>query len=185
VEPCLFLLVCEVFRIISKLIFTNFTPLFGKALQFLYLCLHKVKMWNIYHADCESGIDLSPSRLWIVKNKRVQRTQRILHKPRLDHHPQQWRTQKIFMGCSFVFGLRCLRRHNLTSYSCFQTNVLAKFVYIICIYSSTRAAFILCVTAVNINYQRFKLNIRRKYTQRYDTAVRNCKNFRLLIITAD
>jgi len=29
---------------------------------------------------------------------------------------------------SFVFGVRCLWRHNMTSYSCFQTNVLAKFV---------------------------------------------------------
>jgi len=27
----------------------------------------------------------------------------------------------------FVFGVRCLWRHNLTSHSCFQTNVLAKF----------------------------------------------------------
>jgi len=29
---------------------------------------------------------------------------------------------------SFVFGVRCLWRHNLTSCSCIQTNVLAKFV---------------------------------------------------------
>ena len=29
---------------------------------------------------------------------------------------------------SFAFGVRCLWRHNLTSYSCFQTNVVAKFV---------------------------------------------------------
>jgi len=28
----------------------------------------------------------------------------------------------------FVFGVRCLWRHKLTSYSYFQTNVLAKFV---------------------------------------------------------
>jgi len=28
---------------------------------------------------------------------------------------------------SFVFGVRGLWRHNLTSFSCFQTNVLAKF----------------------------------------------------------
>ena len=38
------------------------------------------------------------------------------------------------MWWSFVFGVRCLRRHNLTSYSCFQTNVLAKFVDIIYIF---------------------------------------------------
>jgi len=29
---------------------------------------------------------------------------------------------------SFACGVRLLWRHNLTSYSCFQTNVLAKFV---------------------------------------------------------
>ena len=52
---------------------------------------------------------------------------------------EQWRTQKIFMGggwfrvvwWSFVFGVRCLWRHNLTSCPCFQSNVLAKFVDII------------------------------------------------------
>jgi len=32
------------------------------------------------------------------------------------------------------FGVRFLWRHNLTSFSCFQTNVLAKFVDIICIF---------------------------------------------------
>ena len=32
----------------------------------------------------------------------------------------------------FVFGVRCLWRHNLTSFTCFQTNVLATFVDIIC-----------------------------------------------------
>ena len=35
---------------------------------------------------------------------------------------------------SFVFGLRCLWRHNLTSIPCFQTNILAKFVDIVCIF---------------------------------------------------
>jgi len=52
------------------------------------------------------------------------------------YSPDQWRTQKILMGgfwfsviwWSFVFGVRCLWRHNLTSFPCFQTNVLAKFV---------------------------------------------------------
>jgi len=35
---------------------------------------------------------------------------------------------------SFLFAVRCLWRHNLTSYSCFQSNVLAKFLDIICIF---------------------------------------------------
>jgi len=54
----------------------------------------------------------------------------------------QLRTQKIFMRgvwfrvlwWSFVFGVRCLWRHNLTSFPCFQTHVLAKFVDIKCIF---------------------------------------------------
>ena len=59
---------------------------------------------------------------------------------------KQWRTQKIFMGVSFngiwwsfAFGVRCLRRHNWTSYYCFQTNVLAKFVDILCIFFYTHS----------------------------------------------
>ena len=48
------------------------------------------------------------------------------------------------------------------------------------IYSSTRTLLILCVTALNINHQRFK-NLGGKYTQRYDTAVHNCKNIRLRV----
>ena len=39
----------------------------------------------------------------------------------------------------FAFGACCLSRHNLTSYSCFQTNVLAKFDDIRCIFFSTHS----------------------------------------------
>jgi len=38
------------------------------------------------------------------------------------------------MWWSFAFGVRCLWRHNLTTYSCFQTNVLAKFVDKVCFF---------------------------------------------------
>jgi len=41
--------------------------------------------------------------------------------------------------------------HNLTSHSCFQTNLLAKFVDIICIFFYIHS-LILCVIALNINY---------------------------------
>ena len=44
----------------------------------------------------------------------------------------RWR--KEFARWSFVFGVRCLWRHNLTLFPCFQTNVLAKFVDIKCIF---------------------------------------------------
>jgi len=40
---------------------------------------------------------------------------------------------------SFVFGVPCLWRHNLTSYSCFQTNVFAKFVDTICMFFYTHS----------------------------------------------
>jgi len=40
-----------------------------------------------------------------------------------------------------------------------------------------------CVVALNINYQHSKLAIAEKQTQRYDTAVHNCKNIRLCIKT--
>jgi len=63
----------------------------------------------------------------------------------------QWRTQKISMGVSFsgiwwsfAFGVRCLWRHNLTSCSCFQTNVLAKFVDVIPIFFCTHCPYFMC-----------------------------------------
>ena len=69
------------------------------------------------------------------------RAVKILHtraKPVKYNIRNQWRTQKIFRGFSrsgiwfsFVFGVRCFWRHYLASYSCFQTNILAKSVDII------------------------------------------------------
>ena len=44
----------------------------------------------------------------------------------------------------FVFGVHCLWRHNLTSFSCFQTNVLAKFVDIICIFFYIHSPYYIC-----------------------------------------
>jgi len=62
---------------------------------------------------------------------------------------EQWRTQKLFVVMvsisgiwwTFVFGVRCFWRHNLTSHSCFQTNVLAKLVDIICIFFYTHSPY--------------------------------------------
>jgi len=45
---------------------------------------------------------------------------------------------------SFVFGLRCLWRHNLTSFPRFQTNVLAKFVDIIMHIFYIHSPFFMC-----------------------------------------
>jgi len=45
---------------------------------------------------------------------------------------------------TFVFGVRCLWRQNLTSYSCFQTNILAKFVDIIRIFFDTHYPHFMC-----------------------------------------
>jgi len=45
-------------------------------------------------------------------------------------YPESFHGGLSFSGIwwPFVFGVRCLWRPNLTSYLCFQTNVLAKFV---------------------------------------------------------
>jgi len=45
---------------------------------------------------------------------------------------------------SFVFGVRCLWRHKLTSFPCFQTNVLAKFVDIKCIFLHIHSLYFIC-----------------------------------------
>jgi len=45
---------------------------------------------------------------------------------------------------SFVFGVRCLWCHNLTSYLCFQTNVFAKFVDPICIFFYMHSPCFMC-----------------------------------------
>jgi len=71
----------------------------------------------------------------------------------------------------FVFGVRCLWRHNFTSYSCFQINVLANLLTHYA-YSSTRTLLILCVIALNINYQRSK---GVKHTHHYIRVIYNCK----------
>ena len=44
----------------------------------------------------------------------------------------------------FVFGVWCLWHHNLTSFPCFQTNVLAKFVDIICIFFYIHSPYFIC-----------------------------------------
>jgi len=45
---------------------------------------------------------------------------------------------------SFLFRFRCLWRHKLTSSSCFQTNVLAKFVDTICVFFYTHSPYFMC-----------------------------------------
>jgi len=79
---------------------------------------------------------------------------------------------------SFVFGVRCLWRHNLTSFPCFQTNVLAKFVDII-----WYAYFLHPLPLYELSALQVRLS--EKNTQRYDTAVHNSKNFRLRVKTGE
>jgi len=49
----------------------------------------------------------------------------------------------VAYGGYFVFGVRCLWRHNLTSYSCFQTNILVKFVDTIYTFFYTHSPYLL------------------------------------------
>ena len=63
----------------------------------------------------------------------------------------QWRTRKFSwggsfsgIGWSFAFGVYRLWRHNLPSYAYFQTNVLAKFVDIMCIFFYKHSPYFIC-----------------------------------------
>jgi len=76
----------------------------------------------------------------------------------------QWRTQKIFMGRCLVQGhLVCavcnvtLWRHFDVSKPPFWRSLLTQYAYF-----STSTPLILCVIALNINYQRSKLGYRRR-----------------------
>jgi len=75
----------------------------------------------------------------------------------------------------FVFGMGCLWRHNLTSYSCFETNGLSKFVDTICIFFHTHCPYF-------IKYQPSKLGYWRKI---HSTLWHNCKNIRLRVKTGE
>jgi len=93
----------------------------------------------------------------------------------------QWRTQKIFMGgvwfkviwWLFVFGFRCLWRHNLTSFPFFQTNVLAKFVEIVCIFFYIHSHYICRCTEYELSALQVRLSGKNKLnatTQQFITA---------------
>ena len=59
----------------------------------------------------------------------------------------------------FVFGVRCLWRHNLTSFTCFQTNVLAKFVDIICTFFYIHTPYFMC-HCTEYEYKLWALQVR-------------------------
>ena len=74
--------------------------------------------------------------------------------------------------------VRCLWRYNLTSYSCFQTNVLAKFVYIICMFFYTHSLCFMCHwTESALQVRILEENTPNATTQQ----VHNCKNIRLRV----
>jgi len=66
----------------------------------------------------------------------------------------QWRTQRVSWGGFiqrhmvdwwwFVFGVRRLWRHKSASYSCYETNVFAKFIDTICITFCTYSLYLMC-----------------------------------------
>ena len=82
----------------------------------------------------------------------------------------------LFSGIwwSFVFGVRCLWRHNLTSYSCLQTNVLAKFIDIICIFFYIHAPHFMChLTEYKLSALEVRISEENKLnatTQQFITA---------------
>jgi len=63
----------------------------------------------------------------------------------------------------FAFGVYCLWRHNLTSQSCFQTNVLAKFVDIICIFFYNHSPYFMChCTEYKLSALQVRLSVENK-----------------------
>jgi len=75
---------------------------------------------------------------------------------------------------SFVFGVRCLRRHSLTSFRCFQTNVLAKFVDIKCIFLHIHSLYFIChCTEYKLSALQVRLSEKNKFkatTQQFISA---------------
>ena len=75
---------------------------------------------------------------------------------------------------SVAFGVCCLWRHNLTSQSCFQNNVLAKFVDIICIFLYTHYPYFMChCTEYKLSALQVRLSVENKHnatTQLFLTA---------------
>jgi len=79
---------------------------------------------------------------------------------------------------SFACDVRSLWRHNLSSYSCFQTNILAKFVDIICTFFYTQSPYFMChcteykLSALHVRIsEENKLNVA---TQEFITAKFGC-----------
>ena len=74
----------------------------------------------------------------------------------------------------FVFDVRCLWRHNLTSFPCFQTNVLAKFVDIVCIFFYIHSTYYICrCTEYELSALQIRLSGKNKLnatTQQFITA---------------
>ena len=84
---------------------------------------------------------------------------------------------------SFVFGVRCLWRHNLTSFPCFQTNVLAKFVDIVCIFFYIHSPYFMChCTEYELSALQVRLSEKKNSTPRHSS---NCKNNRLRVETGE
>jgi len=73
----------------------------------------------------------------------------------------------------FVFRVHCLWRQNLTSFPCFQTNVLAKFVDIVCIFFYIHSPYICRCTEYELSALQVRLSGKIKLnatTQQFITA---------------
>ena len=62
----------------------------------------------------------------------------------------------------FVFSVHCLWRHNLTSFPCFQTNVLAKFVDIDAYFSTSTPYYICRCTEYELSALQVRLSGKKK-----------------------
>ena len=123
----------------------SIVPLFlANAFSFNLLTKWVIKFWNVVSFSNVKNLQESQNKLNLFDNRisiMMSKSRAITSVLTTDLYVccLQWRTQKRGGGFhggfwfrvvwwSFVFGVRCLWRHNLTSFPCFQTNVLAKFL---------------------------------------------------------
>jgi len=102
-------------------------------------------------------------------------------------------TQKIFMGGFIqwhmvVICIWCVLfvTSQFDVMFMFPSQRFREVVDTTCILFYTHSPYFTChCTECKLQYQRSKLDIRGEYTQRYDTAVHNCKNIRLRVKTGE
>ena len=95
--------------------------------------------WTVMECNIHNITASSYDYNWNEENPKV-----LIYEPSGVCRKVSWGVHSVAYDGLSVFGVRCLWRHNLTSYSCFQTNVLAKFVDTIRIFFYIHSPYFMC-----------------------------------------